>query len=324
MQDPILYMAPIKGVTDRVFRNLFAEHFTGFDLAVAPFISSKSDNIVKRKYVRDVWPENNPRLPVVPQILSKSGKDFALLANFMFDMGYDSINLNLGCPSPMVANKKRGSGMLPYTDMICWFLDSAVPQLKGRLSIKLRLGWRTKEDILRLMPIFNQYPMAELIIHPRTGVQRYDGTPDLDAFSRCLELTAHPVVYNGDIRTYDDFKYLSQRFNGVGRWMIGRGALVDPFLPMAIKSGKVGGKNSVMELKRFHQALFEHYSDILDGPSHVLNKMKGLWRYFSVQFGDCGKELKKIRKANQPNQYMDLVNRFFDSRASKGELPLNS
>ena len=309
-------MAPIRGVTDHVFRNLFAERFGGFDLAVAPFIAGNSSNVVKKKYVKDVWPENNPELPVVPQILSKSGKDFAVLANFLFDLGYDTVNWNLGCPYPMVANKKRGSGMLPHTDMICWFLDSAVPLLGGRMSIKLRLGWQTKEEILRLIPIFNQYPVSELIIHPRTGIQRYDGKPDLEAFEECLEIADLPVVYNGDIRTCDDFRNLFERFNGVDGWMIGRGAVSNPFLPAEIKIGKVDFEEKVLGLKRFHQTLFERYSEILSGPSHVMNKMKGLWRYFSVHFGECQKELKKIKKANQPDHYLDLVNRFFEERAS--------
>ena len=73
-----------------------------------------------------------------------------------------------------------------------------------------------------------------------------------------------------------------------------------------------------MGLKRFHQALFERYAVVLDGPGHVLNKMKGLWRYFSVPFTDCKKEMKKIKKTNLPGQYLDLVNEFFDTRAGKG------
>ena len=80
MRQSILYMAPMKGLTDHIFRNTFAEHFGGFDLAVAPFISSKRDRIFKRKYVKDLLPENNTRLPVIPQIMSKTAEDFAVLA----------------------------------------------------------------------------------------------------------------------------------------------------------------------------------------------------------------------------------------------------
>ena len=100
-------MAPMKGLTDHLFRTAFAEHFGGFDLAVAPFISSKRDHTFKPKYVRDVLPENNPTLPVIPQILSNVGEDFAALANYLFDLGYGSVNWNLGCPSRTVTGKKK-------------------------------------------------------------------------------------------------------------------------------------------------------------------------------------------------------------------------
>ena len=137
-----LYMAPMKGFTDHLFKSLFADHFGGFDLAVAPFIASKQDHRIKRKYVKDILPENNTCMPVVPQILSKTAADFIVLANYLYDLGYDTVNWNLGCPYPMVANKKRGSGMLPYTDRIRAFLDRVIHEIHGSLSIKLRLGWK--------------------------------------------------------------------------------------------------------------------------------------------------------------------------------------
>ncbi len=187
----------MKGFTDHIFRNTFAEHFGGFDLAVAPFIASKRDRIFKKKYVKDLLPENNTRLPVIPQIMSKSAEDFTVLANYLYDLGHETVNWNLGCPYPMVANKKRGSGMLPHTDRIHAFLDSVIPGIRGTLSIKIRLGWRSTDDIFRLVPVLNQYPLEELIIHPRTGIQRYDGEIDLEAFGRCVSTINHPIVYNG-------------------------------------------------------------------------------------------------------------------------------
>lgn len=315
MKSSTLYMAPLKGFTDYMFRNTFVEYFGGFDLAVAPFISTKRDNKIKRKYVGDVLPEKNTKLPVTPQILSKSARDFTVLANFLFDLGYATVNWNLGCPYPMVANKKRGCGMLPHTDMIHRFLDRVVPGINGNLSIKIRLGWKSADDIYRLLPILNQYPLAELIIHPRTDLQRYEGETDLDAFERCLSIIEHPVVYNGDIRTPEIFDRLSRRFETVSRWMIGRWCLANPFLPLIIKSGKDDNRDKLRRMKQFHAALHEQYRAVLDGPGHVLNKMKGLWKFFSLPFVDCEKPLKKIKKTTRPDQYLDRVNHFFDSEA---------
>jgi len=311
-------MAPMKGFTDCVFRHVFAEHFSGFDLAIAPFIASKRDCSVRRRHVRDVWPENNTRLPVVPQILSKVATDFSAMANYLYDMGYSTVNWNLGCPSPMVASKKRGSGLLPYTDRIDEFLEDSLLKMKGSLSIKIRLGWRTRAEIIKLLPVLNQYPLEEIIIHPRTGMQAYEGGVDLETFEKCLPGLTHPVVYNGDIRTLEDFHCLSRRFREIDRWMIGRGFLANPFLPYVIKAGQDDLDDKIQTLQRFHGALFSAYAGTLKGPSHLLKKMKGLWRYFSLAFEPFAKTMKKIKKSTRPEQYLDQVNRFFETEAQPG------
>jgi tRNA-dihydrouridine synthase B len=309
-----LYMAPMKGLTDHLFRNAFADHFGGFDLAVAPFITTKQGHRIKRNYVKDVLPENNTRMPVIPQILSKTAGDFILLANYLYDLGYDTVNWNLGCPYPMVANKKRGSGMLPYTDRIQAFLDRVIPEINGSLSIKMRLGWKENTDIFRLLPVIDPYPLSQIIIHPRTGLQRYEGPVDLDASEDCLAVTGHTVVYNGDIRTVDDFRRLSKRFDRVHAWMIGRWCIADPFLPGRITTG-ADIPDKIYRMQQFHDTLFEAYNRVLDGPSHVMNKMKGLWRYFSLPFEDCKKSMKNITKARLPEQYLERVNLFFETEA---------
>lgn len=313
-------MAPIKGLTDHLFRTAFTEHFGGFDLAVAPFISSKRDHTFKPKYVRDVLPENNTALSVIPQILSNIAEDFTALANYLFDLGHGCVNWNLGCPSRTVTGKKRGAGMLPYTNLIHAFLDDAFSEIKGTISVKLRLGWTSADDIFRLLPVLNQYPLEEVIIHPRIGIQKYEGETDLNVFEQCLAILKHPVVYNGDIRTYDDFKRLSHRFQNVSQWMIGRGCLADPFLPTVIKTGDTEIPDRIETIKRFHDDLFEEYSRILYGPLHLLNRMKGIWRYLSSSLKDGEKFTKKIYKTQRPDQYLNLVNLFFKSAQREADL----
>jgi len=305
----------MKGFTDHLFRSAFADHFGGFDLAVAPFITTKQGHRVQRKYVKDVLPENNTRMPVIPQILSKTAGDFIVLANYLYDLGYHTVNWNLGCPYPMVANKQRGSGMLPYTDRIQTFLDRVIPEINGSLSIKLRLGWKENTDIFRLLPVIDPYPLSEIIIHPRTGLQRYEGSVDLDAFEDCLTMTRHTVVYNGDIRTVEGLRRLSQRFDRIHAWMIGRWCIVDPFLPGRIKTGVDDIPDRIHRMQQFHETLFEAYNRVLDGPSHVMNKMKGLWRYFSLSFEDSKKSMKSITKSRRPEQYLKRVNLFFETEA---------
>jgi tRNA-dihydrouridine synthase len=310
---PILYMGPIRGGTDHIYRNTFARHFEGFDLAVAPFVNDVGTNKIRPKYVRTLLPANNPDMPVVPQILSKSSEGFAHLANYLADLGYDTINWNLGCPYPQVARKQRGSGLLPHTDTIRQFLDTAIPKLRGRMSVKTRLGREHKNELFRLMPVFNEYPLQEIIVHARTGQQMYEGVPDLDAFEAAMAMSRHPVVYNGDIRSADDYVRLSRRFPAIHRWMIGRWAMVDPFLPKAIKSGKYRVDNKTEKMRAFHDDLYDQYARALNGPSHLTDRMKGLMMSFCLAFEEDKKALKQIKKARTPEHYEIAVNRFFDT-----------
>ena len=312
---PILYLAPLRGFTNAVFRNVFSQFFDGVDLAVSPFISTTDSRRVRDCHVRDVLPENNRSMPVIPQIIGNDPEAFIRMARHLADLGYTGVNWNLGCPFPMVARKQRGSGMLPYPDRIDAFLDRVLPQVPCGISIKARLGRYSNEEIFRLIPVFNRYPLTEVIIHPRTGVQMYDGRPDIDAFGRCLGQLRHPVVYNGDIRRLADVAALSERFPAVHGWMIGRGVLINPFLPALIKANRDGFPEKIDRFRKFHDALFAAYRDVFSGPGHLVERMKGFWGYFSLAFEDARKLLKQIRKIRLPEAYMDRVSRFFDTEA---------
>jgi tRNA-dihydrouridine synthase len=307
-----LTLAPIKGFTEAPYRNAAAEFFSGFDAAMAPFVVTVQGRKYPDAHLKDLLPENNRGWPVVPQILSNHPEGFIKLAGRLHDLGYDTVNWNLGCPFPRVAKKNRGSGLLPDPERIDGFLEQVVPAIPNKVSIKTRIGRFDAEEMEPLMPVFNRYPLAELIIHPRTGIQMYAGNPDLSVFMECLALSKHPVTYNGDIYTISDFETLARRFETVNRWMLGRGALADPFLPGAIKGQVTPDADKLDIIRRFHDRLFEAYAEILSGPSHLGDKMKGFWLYLSRSFENGRKILKKIQKTRKTDHYREVVDRFFD------------
>jgi len=311
----ILYLAPLRGFTEYIYRNAFARHFGGFDVAVAPFIPTMTAARFKKTHLKDVLPENNHAMPVIPQIIGNNPEDFIPLAKRLFDLGYGTVNWNLGCPFPMVAKKQRGSGLLPHPQKIEAFLEATLPAIPNRLSVKVRLGRKKTDEILTLLPIFNQYPLDEVIVHPRTGKQMYDGQPNLDMFEKCLEACAHTTVYNGDINDLATFKGFSKRFKTVERWMIGRGALVNPFLPAAIKSGQDSATDKVEVFRAFYDDLFEQYCQVFHGPGHLLDRMKGFWTYFSRSFKDSRKIKKKIHHTHKLDRYLKIVEQFFEEEA---------
>jgi tRNA-dihydrouridine synthase B len=308
----IIYLAPLQGITDRIYRNLFPVYFKGVDAAIAPFISSSKKMKQDNKLLREFYPENNTGIPTIPQIMSSTPADFVMIANKLHDVGCRTVNWNLGCPYPMVVRKGRGAGMLCDPSRVESFLDAAMPFLRPNLSIKLRIGLKYPDEVLELMPIFNRYPMEELIIHPRTGAQMYEGKVDLDIFEQCLGLSKHRVVYNGDIDSFEKFEWLSKRFESVDRWMLGRGLLANPFLAEKIKfKTEKPYAEKIKIIRAFHDHLFDEYLKILSGPSHITNKMKAVWTYLGGFFEDGAKIKKRIWKTHHRDNYLDVVNKVF-------------
>lgn len=302
-----LSLAPIRGLTDAPFRNLFCKHFQGFDFSITPFINPMKDPSIKA--FKDVFPKANTGCPIIPQILSNDAESFLATAHILADMGYKEANWNLGCPAPMVTRKKRGSGLLADSDRIIRILEEITPQLPLNISIKTRLGFSAVDETLNLLPRLNDFPLTEIIIHTRLGKQLYRGVTDPDSFELFLTQTTHKLAYNGDITDIDIFNNLHNRFPNVEHWMIGRGAIADPFLPEKIKGINPGNaEKQRVRLTIFHEELVQMIRNQLSGSSHILGRLKMFWTYLGDFFPNNKKELKKIRKSTTEEQYLEAVN----------------
>lgn len=314
---PVLILAPLQGVTDVVFRQVYVRHFTGIDQAMAPFISTMSSRRLKPSRLKDVDPALNRALPVIPQILGNNPDDFIYLGDYLFDMGYTQVNWNLGCPHSKIAKKMRGSGLLSHPEKIDAFLSQVIPTMKASLSVKIRLGRKSKEEIRDLIAMLNTHKLDEIILHPRTGEQMYTGTADIDAFERAMNECSHPMVYNGDIVDPVSWERIRQRFPKIRRFMIGRGILSNPFLPEQIKGVKKNDSQNAEtqtrdRLKAFHEDLFNSYKQVFSGPGHLIGRMKGLWGYLGPSFENSRKPMKTLLKSNSEQDYLDRVNAFWD------------
>ncbi len=311
-----LILAPIRGVTTALYRSVYTKHFTGFDETLTPFIPTTKGVKISTSHLSDILPEKKKKsLPATPQLIGNSANDFIRMANHIHKLGYDTINWNLGCPFPTVVNKKRGAGLLPYPSRLKTFLNKVIPELKCELSIKVRLGLQNPDELVSLIPLFNNYPIKELIIHPRTANQGYSGIVDLRRYETCLALSSIPIVYSGDITDRGFFLYLRRMFPKTSAWMLGRGVLINPFLPSLLKSDKIVSsyKQPITKIKRFHDELYKKYQKALSGPTPLLGRMKELWFYMSQSFNDGKKLLKKIQKTTKIEKYENVVDTFFSS-----------
>ena len=310
--DYTLLSSPLQGFTDFRFRNAQNKLFGGIDTFYSPYIRLNGKMVIKPSYERDLLPENNLDLEVIPQVITNDADEFLFVAKYVRELGYKELNWNLGCPYPMVTKSGMGSGLISNPEKINHILHRAHTESDIIVSMKMRLGYENSEEILDVLPILDTYPIKNIAIHARIGKQLYKGGVNLDAFQQCIDNTKHKLYYNGDITSVAKFHEMQQRFPTIDHWMIGRGLISDPFLPKMIKNNTSEYPANKIELfSAFHDTLYAIYSESLSGSTHILLKMYHLWEYFSATFSNPHKVLKKIKKAQSIRNYEAAVAEIF-------------
>lgn len=299
-----IYLAPFQGVTTFTFRDIYSKYFAGTDKLFTPFFTSvhKSKSLGKRGVDLNFTYQN--KIEVVPQILSKDPEEILRFADYCYEKGFTEINWNLGCPYPRVANKKRGSGLLPYPNEIDDILSHIESSMKLDFSIKCRLGYFSENEIFPLIDVFNDHNIHELTIHARIGKQLYEGDVKAEIFEEVIDKCKIPLVYNGDVFTKKDFDNFNTDFKTINKWMIGRGLLRNPFLPAIIKGFKVPENEEKKEyIYKFVTDLYLAYSKKMNGQAHVINVMKEYWSFLSYSFENQQKVFNSIKKTKSPEEY---------------------
>lgn len=297
------YFAPLEGITTYIYRNLHHQWFGGMDKYFTPFVSPTSNRDFKSRAKKDVIPEHNRDIPVVPQILSNRSDEFLYTAERLAEYGYTEINLNLGCPSGTVVSKGRGSGFLTDLDGMDRFLYDIYENCPVPLSVKTRIGRYEPEEFSEILKIYNKYPIHELTIHPRVRDDFYKNIPNWDVFEYALEHSTNPVCYNGDLCTFEDYERFCERFPTVDRIMIGRGLIGNPGLVHEIQTGE---PVRLEEVSGFMWALKEAYQECMaDNP--VLFKMKEIWVYLAELYPQGERFWKKIKKARRLSDYENIM-----------------
>ena len=305
------YFAPMEGLTGYIYRNAHKAFFNSIDKYFSPFINANQIDGFKTRDLKDILPENNRSLVLIPQLMTNNAKDFIYTAKKIESMGYTELNLNLGCPSGTVVSKNRGSGFLAKKEELDAFLEEIFSQDITKISIKTRIGIDQPEEFYDLINIFNKYPIEELIIHPRIQKDFYKNKPNMKVFRDALELSKNPVCYNGDIFTAKAYKEFCEDFPDVSTVMLGRGLLMNPAFADCIKNAAKLDKDL---LKKFHDKVYNDYKDVLSGERNVLFKMKELWFYMINVFIDDEKYAKKIKKSQRLSDYDEAVSRLFESQ----------
>ena len=309
-----IYFAPLEGITTYIFRNAFNAIYGNVDKYFAPFISPSEKCPMTPRERKDIAPENNAGINLVPQILTCKSDCFIDAARELRAMGYGEVNLNLGCPSGTVCSKGKGSGFLPETLALQKFLEDIYAYAESdnmKISIKTRLGYFNPDEFYDLVDIFNIFPVSELIVHPRIRSDFYKGEPRREYFSYALERAKCPLVYNENIFSCKDYSELTDTFkSNLDPVMLGRGLISDPSLADKLKGSTA--ETDLAKFKKLHDTLDHEYQKVMSPDINVLYKMRELWSYWQVLFDGNEREFKKLLKAKKCAEYEEAVSRILE------------
>jgi len=299
-----LISSPLQGFTDYRFRNALHKYFGGIDVYYAPYIRLNGKMEIKPVYARDLQHKNNPRINVIPQVMTCDADEFLFVIDYVQSLGYKELNWNLGCPYPMVTNRGMGSGLIASPEKIDYILDRAHSETDITISMKMRMGYEEPTEILRAFPTLNKYPLKNVGIHARIGKQLYIGGVDWDSFEKCIDHSDHKLYYNGDITSVESFREVSDRFPSIDHWMIGRGLIADPWLPSMIKEDHTEYPEDRMGVfSDFHDMLFRQFEEKLTGDKAIIRKMVSYWEYFETVMPEAKREIKKLKKTKTIEDY---------------------
>jgi len=302
------YFAPMEGLTDRIYRQTHHTFFPGLDRYYMPFFSPTEHRSLTPREERELPPADSIPYCAIPQVMTKVAEDFLWAAEQCAQRGYREINLNCGCPSGTVVAKKKGAGMLSDPDALDRFLDAIFSRCVLPISIKTRLGMEDPEEFPRLLEVFNQYPVRELIIHPRVRKAFYTGEPDMEMLRYAYEHSRNPLCYNGNLFSLEDIAAFSREFPHIERVMLGRGLIGRPdlFCP-----------TDTATLEAFFHTLLAAYTENYGGARNAMFRMKEHWGLLLPHFEGSEKLGKQLRKTTDLSQFCSITAQIFQTLPRK-------
>lgn len=289
---PVL-SAPLQGVTDNVWRMAQHSVFGGVDAYYSPFMRVEHGE-VRRKDLRDVEPDRNAGITLIPQILACQPEQALMMVDALKQRGYSRIDINLGCPFPPIALHRKGSGMLAYPDLVEALLRALAAVDGVEYSVKMRLGWDQPDQWRDVLPMMEIIRPVNIAVHPRIGKQQYKGDLDIGQFEALLAESSWPIVYNGGLRTVEDIEAVMSRYPNLVAVMVGSGLAANP--------GMFAPDATTDDYRRFHDLLVDGYTEQLNGgEAQLVRRLQDIWQTFLPGTGH--KLFKAIRKSRTLDQY---------------------
>ncbi len=274
---PALYLAPMQDVTDLPFLEVLSRH-GGADIYVTEYFRVHGDARPDKWILRSI-DENPTGRPILAQMIGQDIDALVRMAKELLLHPVAGIDLNLGCPAPVVCRKEAGGGLLrnlPKIDLILGRLREAIP---GRFTVKTRVGYEDAAEFPRILDIFRKHAIDALVIHGRTVQERYATPVHPGCVKLAVETLPCPVIANGNVVDVPTGLAYLQQSRAAGL-MLGRGAIRNPWLFDQLRaafSGREGPRPGCRDLLGYVRALYErlaHYTETFDPVGHVQRMKK--------------------------------------------------
>jgi tRNA-dihydrouridine synthase B len=313
---PATILAPMAGVTDTLFRRVIRGQ-GGCGLLMTEFTSSEGITRSAQKAMKYLYFQDDEH-PIAAQLFGASPEVMADAARMVEDLGYDAVDINLGCPAKKVV-KCGGSGLLRELPLLHEIFRSVRAAVKIPLTIKLRAGWDENSIVAKeVVKMAEQAGVEAAAIHPRTRLQGYSGRADWNIIGEVKQAAKIPIIGNGDIQCPEDAARMVQQ-TGCDAVMIGRAAATNPWIFAQMKEFRETGRYSMPSEEDRHCLLSGYYRQILNSNlPDSMGKMKQFACWFTHGVTN-GSELRRIvHLARTPGEVVENVERFFEKKAVLG------
>ncbi len=307
---PVLALAPMQDVTDLPFWRLMA-HYGGADLYYTEYFRVTATSRIDRQILASIT-ENPTGRPVIAQMI---GNDIPSLVRTAAELGHypiAAIDLNLGCPAPVVYRKCAGGGLLrdlPRIDSILGALRDAIP---GRFTVKTRLGFDDENTLSALLPLFARHSVDLVTIHGRTVLQMYRGGIRHDLIRIAVESLTCPVLANGNISSPSDAETVL-RETGARGLMIGRGAVRNPWIFSQIREHLAGKPVTLPTGREVLAYIHDLYGTVCDPSVPEPKGVQKIKKYANFIGEGVGQEfLHAIRRVGTREDFFALCREHLD------------
>ncbi len=309
---PITALAPMQDVTDLPFWRLMAQ-YGGPDLYVTEYFRVRDGSRLEKPILKSIT-ENPTGKPALAQLIGNHIPSLTRTARELQQHPVAGIDLNLGCPAPVVYNKCAGGGLLREPAKVDAILGALREACNVPFTVKTRIGFDDTGVFDELLSIFAKHSIDLLTVHGRTVREGYRSAVHYDFIARAVDALPCPVLANGNVYSPDKAATVLADTRAAGL-MIGRAAIRNPWLFTQIRQHQSGDPQSIPtghEVLGYLRALYEAVRPPnLNERSHV-SKMKKYFNYVGIGIEPTGDFLHRIRRATTEAELFGICEEHLD------------